>query len=528
MSRIRLVSALLALWSATVAVCVWLGVNFSSASWWAMAVAGVWFAAIGVSFLAVLIVERAQRRALSDLGEAVGSGPIGTASELEHMRAITANLCQRLERAMTYMTAFETLDRPAMLVDGQGVIVKMSKGLAALAPECAETDTASALLGIEAEFAEEACEHALTLGDHRYRARVSPLGHDRWLMELERPGRVVCARVLSDLGQALAGGDTGYRISAQDIAETPELETINAGLGTLDAAADRLDALAEGLLPDQSGGNDRMSARVDTLIGQIAELDAERTAAMEGRQRMRARLEKVDALVEICRGTAQALTASAADARAHLEKARGAVESGRGVAGQAREDASAIAGEIERARASAEQTRGRVAAVNELVTRIDTLVASIEDVAFRTNLLALNAAVEAARAGEKGAGFAVVASEVREMAKASAKSSKDIRALVKAGLGDVEAGTAEAEALAETIGSVTAHLRNLSEQTAMIGSDLDNTGVALAAAHGEVEAMDDQAQRQAGALAPEPDMKAAAKPLAGREKTRTGIVSAHR
>lgn len=509
MVRTRLVSALLALWSATVAVCIWVAVNFSAVAIWPLIVAGVWIAAVLASFVAALLADRAQRRALSALGEAVGSGPIGKSGEIEHMRTITANLCLRIERAMTYVAAFEALERPAMLVDGQGTIVKMSRGLTALAPECAETDTASALLGVAVEPQDESAAYAVTLSGQRHRAMLTPLGNDRWLVEIERPGRVVSAQVLAEIGEALAGGDTGYRIPADDIEETPELEGINGGFAALDAAASRLDALAEGQPVPDEGANDRLSARVDMLARQMAELDAERDAALENQQKTRERLEKVGALVEICRGAAQALTASAADARSHLDKARGEIEAGRGLAGQATQGATGLKAEVEQARKTAEETRGRVAAVNQLVSRIDTLMAGIEDVSFRTNLLALNAAVEAARAGEKGAGFAVVASEVRELAQASARASKDIRALVKAGLGEVDAGTAQAEALAETIGTVTAHLLNLSEQTAMIGESLSSTNGAIAAAGTQVEAIDEKAKQQAGALGAQPAERAA-------------------
>lgn len=504
MARTRLVSALLALWSATIAVCVWVAVNFSGFAAWPLVVAGVWVTASGVSFAAALLADRAQRKALSVLGEAVGSGPIGKSGEIEHMRAITANLCLRLERAMTYMAAFETLERPAMLVDGQGVIVKMSRGLTALAPECAETDTASALLGVTVVPQDEPVAYAVALSGQRHRATLSPVGNERWLIEIDRPGRVVSARVLAEIGEALAGGETGYRVCAQDIEETPELGAINGGLAALDAAALRLDALAEGLPVPDEGANDRLSARVDALARQIADLDAERETALESQNRSRERLEKVGALIETCRGAAVALTNSAADARTHIEAARGEIEAGRGLAGRTAEDATGLKSDVEQALTSAEQTRGRVAAVSELVGKIDTLVAGIEEVAFRTNLLALNAAVEAARAGEKGAGFAVVASEVRELAQASTKASRDVRALVKSGLGEANAGAAQAEALAETIGTAAAHLLNLSEHTAMIGTSLGSADRAITAAGAEVEMIDDRAKQQAGALNAQP------------------------
>lgn len=509
MARTRLVSALLALWSATLAVCVWIAVNFSGAPLWPLAVVGLWIAAILVSFAAAILADRAQRRALSALGEAVGSGPIGRSGEIAHMRAITANLCLRLERAMTYMAGFEALERPVMLVDGQGVIVKMSRGLAALAPECAETDTASALLGLDVMPGEEPAAYAVALSGQRHRATFTPLGNDRWLVEIDRPGRVVSARVLAEIGDALAGGDTDYRVGAEAVEDTPELEAINTGFAALDAAALRLDALAEGMPVSEPGANDRLSASVDALARQMAEHDAERDAALESWRNTRERLEKVGALVEICRGAAEALTVSAADAQAHLDRARGDIEAGRGLAGRAHQGASGLRADVDQARVSAEAARGRVAALSELVTRIDTLVAGIEDVSFRTNLLALNAAVEAARAGEKGAGFAVVASEVRELAQASARTSKDIRALVKTGLSEVGVGEAQAETLAESIGAVTAHLLNLSEQTAMIEANFESTDRAVAAAGTEVAAIDETAKQQAGALAAQPAERAA-------------------
>ena len=86
--------------------------------------------------------------------------------------------------------------------------------------------------------------------------------------------------------------------------------------------------------------------------------------------------------------------------------------------------------------------------------KISSIIKSIDDIAFQTNILALNAAVEAARAGTAGKGFAVVADEVGNLAGKSAQSAKDTAQLIEAMLSTIEQGTQKTQLTAQTLSKI--------------------------------------------------------------------------
>lgn len=103
---------------------------------------------------------------------------------------------------------------------------------------------------------------------------------------------------------------------------------------------------------------------------------------------------------------------------------------------------------------SSRQMEEMVSAMNDITQashRIGEIIATIENIAFQTNILALNAAVEAARAGDAGKGFAVVADEVRSLAAQSDQAAKATKDLIGNSVSVTEKGSHIVDEVSNTL-----------------------------------------------------------------------------
>jgi methyl-accepting chemotaxis protein len=119
------------------------------------------------------------------------------------------------------------------------------------------------------------------------------------------------------------------------------------------------------------------------------------------------------------------------------------------------------------------EVAGKMNEIDEAVNRMGDMIATIEGIAFQSNILALNASVEAARAGDQGRGFAMVADEVRRLAQRSASAARDIKELIADSLQRAEHGSTLASQAGEAMQDVVAHVEDVAQLIQQISSASD-------------------------------------------------------
>ena len=479
------------------------GLAFAEVGWATLAFGAAIILAVLTTGLSVLLARRLDHRVaarLGAIGAAVGHEKMRRGHEVDYVEGIVSVLHQSLRRASSVRAGVAQSPLPMAVVDENGEIVTASAGLAALGPQFNKGATFP-------DYAQltEAGEGTLQLGGTVYRVALAEEAGERRIVSLVADRMDVDAELFADLGEAMLSGSLDPALARRLKALGPEAEPIRRALAETGAGL----ALIDGVLAGErsayaavQGRNDALGARARQIADLIAAYAAAREEEDELRGRLEQKLQRIAELVDRHRAMAARLRDSAEEIRIDSESIGAVFDAGETHAGTARQAGAKARAAVGDAVTAARLNNEAAASLGMLTSEISSLVASIEEVSFRTNLIALNASVEAARAGEKGAGFAVVADEVRTLAQSASKTAKEIRVLVSRGREQSEDSVAGAAGLERLIEDLDGHLLNLSKETGKIADALSQGKDALAQIDRKAASIAEDADRATGGAHP--------------------------
>lgn len=257
----------------------------------------------------------------------------------------------------------------------------------------------------------------------------------------------------------ISAGNSGIRVDVRTCAEFCDLS---------DGINGMLDSISERILETK-----RLNSSMESLLNDVSNTSQSINSYSEAMQDVSRRISDGSSAqadtVQMIRESFEAIANDVRDSAGMAEKA----------SSFSREAEERLTGSVQ----SMEDMKLAMNRITEYSEKIESIVKTIEDIAFQTNILALNAAIEAARAGENGKGFAVVADEVRNLATKSAEAAKNTTQLIAETMNAVNNGNIianeAAEALQSTIDGIEKSVGLVADISAASTKQADDLNTAM-------------------------------------------------